>query len=85
MGICCGCLPPQDENQDQEGVPGHLEVISEEGDEGSIAEESSEYLVCSSSSSSSAQSALLQRDMWNQQGYSEYALYPGQPFCNVTY
>ncbi|KAK3562016.1 hypothetical protein QTP86_024486 [Hemibagrus guttatus] len=75
MGICCGCLPPQDVNQDQEEVPVHLEAISEEADESSMVEESS----------SSAQSALLQQDMWNQQGYSEYALYPGQPFCNVTY
>lgn len=37
MGICCGCLPPQD--VDQEEVPVHLEAISEEGDESSTAEE----------------------------------------------
>ncbi|XP_046713289.1 pleckstrin homology domain-containing family A member 7 isoform X3 [Silurus meridionalis] len=40
MGICCGCLPPQDVNQDQEEVPVHLEAISEEVDENSTGEES---------------------------------------------
>ncbi|TTR52333.1 Pleckstrin homology domain-containing family A member 7 [Bagarius yarrelli] len=79
MGICCGCLPPQDVNQDEEEVPVHLEAISEEAEESFTAEESR-----SSSSSSSAQSALLQRVMWKSQGYSEYTLYPGQPFCSVT-
>lgn len=39
MGICCGCLPPQDVNQDQEEVPVRLEAISEEADENSMAEE----------------------------------------------
>lgn len=39
MGICCGCLPLQDVNQDREEVPVHLEAISEEADESSMVEE----------------------------------------------
>lgn len=39
MGICCGCLPPQDVNLDQEEVPVHLEAISEEADDISMTEE----------------------------------------------
>ncbi|GAA6085178.1 pleckstrin homology domain-containing family A member 7 isoform X2, partial [Tachysurus ichikawai] len=41
MSICCGCLPPQDVNQDREEVPVHLEAIIEEADESSIVEERS--------------------------------------------
>lgn len=39
MGICCGCFPPQDVNEDQEKVPVHLEAIIEEADESFTAEE----------------------------------------------